>query len=118
MHHPQRIARLLQVGEAEIPGSVLWIDHVADPECERLAPDYYLVAGIYGQRTDPRLPPGVAYVIAVVEAVEEMAKAGWTRAAIDGFASPSVCGVVGTVERVRRFIDKPFAYEERIVVVE
>src|SRR5437016_2780919 len=98
MHHPQRIARLLQIGEGEVPGSVLWIDYVANPECERLAPDHDLIAGIHSEWTNPSLPPGVAHVIAIVESVKEMAKAGRPCTTINELASLCACPVVCAVE--------------------
>src|SRR5215472_8861098 len=118
MYHPERIARLLQIGEAESPGSVLRIDDVTNPECERLAPYYDLITGIYGQRTDPRLPPGVSHVITVVEAIEEMAEACRACAPVRWIAGIGIRVIVCAVERVWRLIDEPFAHEKRIVFIE
>jgi hypothetical protein len=67
MYHPQRIARLLQVGEPEIPAQVLRIDLIANPESQRFTPGHDLASDQQLQRTLPMLQPHFADAVLIVK---------------------------------------------------
>src|ERR1700732_437073 len=109
MDHPLCVARLLEVGEAERPGGVLGIDHVAYTKGDRLAPDHDLITYVGSQRAGLVLPPGVTHLIRVVPVIHEMTIAGRLDA--------SVVLDIRAVPRIRRRGHEPFAYEEVVVLV-
>src|ERR1700722_19463431 len=56
MDHPLCIARLLEIREAERPGGVLGIDHVAYTKGDRLAPNNDLIPDVGSNRAGLVLP--------------------------------------------------------------
>src|ERR1700730_11106115 len=66
MHHPQWQAGLLEVGETEVPGEILRINHIADTESQRLAPGHDLPTREQRQRPHSALPVRVPDVVLVV----------------------------------------------------
>src|SRR5207245_2311517 len=75
MDHPLRVARLLEIGEAEVPAQILRVDHVTHAERQRLAPHHDLITDEGRQRAGLVLPPEIAHLVVVVKIVSEMAEA-------------------------------------------
>ena len=98
MHHPQRQPRLLEVGEAEIPGEILRVDHVADAKGQRLTPSHDLPADEqreWSRRVLPVCVPDDVLVIVVRH----------------------VGQTTLVFESVGRLVDHPSADEESVVAV-
>src|ERR1700733_7530954 len=106
MEHPLRHPRLFEVGEAEGPAGVGWIDNVADAEGHRLPPHDALIPNVSRQWACLVFPPGVTHLVVVVVAIHEMTEARMIR------AGGTPCRVIRAVEGIRRFVNEPFAREK------
>src|SRR3990172_2803288 len=110
MEHPQRQARLLQIGKAEAPAQILRIDDVADPERNRFAPGDDLSTHEGRKRSGRILPPYLADTVLIVEVVG--ARGITCRPVDEGITLPA------RLKRIGRFVDAPKPQEEFISLIE
>src|SRR5215469_3380334 len=119
MHHPERQPRLLEIGEAEVPGEILRVDHVSDSERQRLAPSHNLAAHKQRERTINALPVRVPDVVLVVVVRHVLHSAIRKTSIVNSRTTQSRSRVTASVlEAVSRLIHHPATDEKPVVAAE